>query len=88
MQRKLVVLMVVVALLVAACAPGAPAAAPSGEQPATGKITLRLWSHQNTAFIQANEAIIAKFMEQNPDIEVKYEQFAYDQFIQALQTSM
>ena len=49
---------------------------------------MRLWSHQNTAFIQANEQIIAKFMEQNPNIEVKYEQFAYNEFIQTLQTSM
>lgn len=88
MRRKMVVLMVVVAMLVAACAPGAPVAAPADDQAAAGKITLRLWSHQNTSFIQANEAIIAKFMEQNPDIEVKYEQFQYDQFIQALQTSM
>jgi multiple sugar transport system substrate-binding protein len=77
----------------------APAtSAPGGEQaptaaPATGgasgeKITLRLWSHQNPAFQKANEEIIARFMQQNPNIEVKYETFEYDVFIQTLQTSM
>ncbi|GIV68245.1 extracellular solute-binding protein [Caldilinea sp.] len=84
MQRKIFALLIVIALLAAAC--GAPAAAPGGA--GEGKITLRLWSHQNPSFIQANETVIAKFMEANPDIEVKYEQFEYDQFIQALQTSM
>ncbi|HQY91268.1 MAG: extracellular solute-binding protein [Caldilinea sp.] len=88
MQRKSFVLLAIVALLVAACG-GAPAAAPAGEQPTSGeKTVLRVWSHQNPSFIQANETVIAKFMEQNPDIEVTYEQFEYAQFIQALQTSM
>lgn len=87
MPRSIVVLMVVLAMVVSACGGSAPAAAPtSGE--ASGKTVLRVWSHQNPSFIQANETVIAKFMEQNPDIEVKYEQFEYDQFIQALQTSM
>jgi len=56
--------------------------------PKEEKITLRLWSHQNSAFQAGNEAIIQKFMEQNPNIEVKYETFEYDLFIQTLQTSM
>ena len=78
----------------AACG-GAPApagaeqdAAAGGEAASGEKITLRVWSHQNVAFIKANEEIIAKFMEQNPDIEVTYEQFEYEQFLQNLQTSM
>ena len=92
MKRTALALLMIVATLLAACG-GAPAAAPAtgGEQAAAGggeKVTLRVWSHQNPSFIQANEAVIAKFMEQNPDIEVTYEQFEYEQFIQALQTSM
>jgi len=79
--------MVVLAMVMSACAGGAPAA-PAGGDDSGGKTVLRVWSHQNPSFIQANEAVIAKFMEQNPDIEVTYEQFEYDQFIQALQTSM
>jgi multiple sugar transport system substrate-binding protein len=94
MSRKVLLLLVVLGLLVAAC--GGPAAAPApaaggetaGEAAAGEKIQLRVWSHQNPSFINANEAVIARFMEQNPDIEVKYEQFEYEQFIQALQTSM
>ena len=75
MQRKSFVLLAIVALLVAACG-CAPAAAPAGEQPTSGeKTVLRVRSHQNPSFIQANETVIAKFMEQNPDIEVTYEQF-------------
>lgn len=51
-------------------------------------VTLRLWSHQNSAFQEGNNAIIEKFMAQNPNIEVVYETFEYDLFIQTLQTSM
>ncbi len=58
-------------------------AAPAGE-----KVQLRLWSHQNAAFQEGNQAIIDKFMEENPNIEVTYETFEYDLFIQTLQTSM
>jgi ABC-type glycerol-3-phosphate transport system substrate-binding protein len=89
---KAVSILLVMAFL-AACG-GAPAPATSGQEAgASGdaageKITLRVWSHQNVAFIKANEEIIAKFMEQNPDIEVTYEQFEYEQFLQNLQTSM
>ena len=86
------IIFLVIAILLVACGGteqagtetgGEEAAAPEGE-----KITLRLWSHQNAAFQAANEAIIQKFMEQNPDIEVKYETFEYDLFIQTLQTSI
>ena len=93
-----------VAALLAACggsaaptgdtegAAGGGAASTSGDTGSTAssgeKIKLRVWSHQNLAFIKANEELIAKFMEQNPDIEVTYEQFEYAEFLQNLQTSM
>jgi ABC-type glycerol-3-phosphate transport system substrate-binding protein len=67
----------------------APTEAPAQESASGGeKVTLRLWSHQNAAFQKANDEIIAKFMAQNPNIEIKYENFVYDVFIQTLQTSM
>lgn len=102
MRRWLVTIVsiLLVAALLAACggsaapsgaateAAGGAAGAAADSSGSGEKITLRVWSHQNPAFIQANEQIIAKFMEQNPNIEVKYEQFQYDQFIQTLQTSM
>ncbi len=52
------------------------------------KVTIRLWSHINPAFIAANTELVNKFMEENPNIEVVYEQFEYGMFIQTLQTSM
>ena len=96
MQRTIPVLTLIGALLLAACGGPATTAAPAPttppeaatRPPSAEKVTLRLWSHQNAAFQAANEAIIARFMEQNPNIEVTYETFEYDLFIQTLQTSM
>lgn len=80
---------------VAACAPSTPAPVPAEKAPAAetpapapGKVTLRLWSHSNPAFVQANENVIKKWQEVNPDVEIKYEYFPYDEFIQTIQTSM
>jgi multiple sugar transport system substrate-binding protein len=97
MRRHLPPLLFVLALLLAACggAPAAPPAAQSGDAAPTSapaasgeKITLRVWGHQNVAFNNANQEIINRFMEQNPDIEVKYETFPYDQYQTTLSTSM
>lgn len=70
-------------LLVLVSCSAAPAAAPAGE-----KVTIRLWSHQNSAFNKVNQELVDAFMKANPDITVKYETFPYDQFIETLQTSM
>ena len=72
-----------------AAAPAAPAEQPAAEEPASEpeapadaqpsgeKTAIRLWSHQNPSFIAANEATIAKYMEANPEVEIKYENFDY-----------
>jgi multiple sugar transport system substrate-binding protein len=65
-------------------APEQPAAAPAGDE----KVTLRLWSHQNAAFNKVNQDLIDKFMQENPNIEVKYETFPYEEFQPTLATSM
>jgi multiple sugar transport system substrate-binding protein len=83
MKRTLFITIIVIALLVSACGGGGGGAPAPAE-----KVTLRLWSHQNAAFQKANEAIITKFTAQNPNIEVKYENFPYDQYIQTIQTAM
>jgi multiple sugar transport system substrate-binding protein len=85
MKARLAPLMLVAAFLLAACGAGAT---PAAGGTAGERITLRLWSHQNAAFQQANEAIVARFMELHPNIEITYETFEYDLFIQTLQTSM
>ena len=80
MRSKLFVLITILALLLTACGTAAPV---NG-----GKVTLRVWSIQDPGFQLANQTLITKFMAQNPNIEVKYETFTYDDYIQTLQTSM
>lgn len=75
-------LVIILALIVTSCGAAAPAA------PVAEKVTIRMWSHQNSAFNKVNQELIDQFMKENPNITVKYETFPYDQFIQTLQTSM
>jgi multiple sugar transport system substrate-binding protein len=83
----------VLVLSLAACGGGAapteapeePEEAPPAEEE---KIELRLWMHQNPAFIAANEEIIKRFEAEHPNVTIKLESFDYDLFIQTLQTSM
>ncbi len=85
---------VIVALLLASCAPAPPPVeTPTSAEtvtppPPAEKVTLRLWSHISPGFIEANETLIAKFMEENPNIEIKYETFDYDAYIEMLHTAM
>ncbi len=97
MKKSLLYVILIAALLLSACSAKATTAAPATkasdqatQPPAQNgeKITIKLWSHQNQSFNSANQEIINKFMAQNPNIEVKYETFPYDQFIQTLQTAM
>ena len=62
----------------------------AAEAPAASgdKITLKVWGHQAPAFNEADKAMIAAFMKENPNVEIKYETFPWDVFIQTLQTSM
>jgi len=81
------------AALAACTTPATPTQAPSGEQPtsappAQGKVTLRFWSHNNPAFVKTNEALVKKYMDANPDVEIKYENFPYGDLITTIQTSM
>lgn len=90
------VLFTILSLLVAACAggaaPAAQPAAPSGGEaaPASGEetIELRLWQHQNPAFIAANEELVRQFEELHPNVKIKIEPFEYGVLIQTLQTAM
>jgi multiple sugar transport system substrate-binding protein len=68
--------------------PTTAAAAPTTAPSSGEKVTLKLWSHQNAAFQKGNDEIIAKFKAQNPNIDVVYETFEYELYIQTLQTSM
>jgi multiple sugar transport system substrate-binding protein len=79
MKRILFSVVVILALLLVSC---------GGASTGGGKVTLRLWSNQDPGFQKANQTLIDKFMQENPNIQVKYETFEYDQYIQNLQTSM
>lgn len=78
---------------VAACTPAATTQTTGGETPqaqapAGEKIALRLWSHQNPSFVGANEVLVKNYMEANPNVDIKYENFEYGQFITTIQTAM
>jgi multiple sugar transport system substrate-binding protein len=84
----------VLILSLAACGGGGPAPTEAPEEPKEAppaeeeKIELRLWMHQNPAFIAANEEIIKRFEAEHPNVTIKLESFDYALFIQTLQTSM
>ncbi len=66
----------------------APTTVPPTAAAPQEKVTLKLWSHNDPGFQKANEELVAKFMAENPNIEIKYENFDYDTYLQTLQTSM
>lgn len=51
-----------------------------------GKINVSWWTHNNTAFVNGNTALIAAFEAANPDVHIVYQYFPYDVFVQKLQT--
>lgn len=51
-----------------------------------GKLNVTWWSHTAPAFVDANLALIEAFQAENPDINIVYQHFPYDVFVQKLQT--
>jgi multiple sugar transport system substrate-binding protein len=77
----------------AACGTKATTTTTSEEQPTEApsggaKVALKLWSHNNLSFVAANEALVKKYMDANPNVEITYENFPYNDFITTIQTSM
>jgi len=97
-MKKLFMLFVLTALVLTACGGGAePAqpsggeepAQPSGGEPAAGeKVTIRVWTHQNDSFNAGYEALAEEYMGMHPDVEIVFETFDYDTYIQTLQTAL
>lgn len=52
------------------------------------KIKLVFWGHINEPWNHGYQEIAKKFTEQNPDIEIEFEFFPYDQFESKVQTSL
>ena len=98
-MKKLFMLFVLMSLLLSACGGGAEPAQPSGgeepaqpsggEEPAVGEtVTIRVWTHQNDSFNAGYEALADKYMGVHPDVEIVFETFDYDTYIQTLQTAL
>lgn len=50
-------------------------------------ITIRVWRHQDDGFNTGDDALAEAYMEANPDVTITFETFAYDVYIQTLQTA-
>ncbi len=92
-MKKVLFVLVLASLVLAACGGGAtePAAtqAPAAtDAPAEGKIEIRVWGHQAPAFNEASQKMFADFMAANPNVTIKYETFPWEVFIQTIQTSL
>lgn len=88
-MKKLIVLLVLTGLLLSACGGGAEPAQPAGGEPAAGeKVTLRVWTHQNDSFNAGYETLADEYMSMHPDVEIVFETFDYDTYIQTLQTAI
>ncbi len=81
-MKKLLFVLVIASVLLAACGTG-------GTQPAEDeKVTLRMWVHTNNAFIAGYEPLIAAYEAENPNVDIQLENFDYELYLQTLQTAM
>jgi multiple sugar transport system substrate-binding protein len=89
-MKKLFVIFVLIGLLLSACGGAAGPAQPGGaEEPAAAEtMTIRFWSHQNDSFNAGYEALAEEYMALHPEVEIVFETFDYDTYIQTLQTAL
>ena len=90
-MKKLFMLFVLTALVLSACGGGAEPAGPSGgEAPAAGgeQVTIRVWTHQNDSFNAGYQALADAYMASHTGVEIVFETFDYDTYIQTLQTAL
>lgn len=76
------------ALIMSACSGGTGSEpGPSGgEGDMTG--TLRVWTHTNKSFNNSYKKLAEAYMAEHDGVEIEFETFDYDTYIQTLQTSM
>jgi multiple sugar transport system substrate-binding protein len=89
-MRKAFMLLVFAALVLSACGGGAqPTQPPVGEEPSGGEeISLRVWTHQNESFNAGYQALADAYMQAHPGVNITFETFDYDTYIQTLQTAL
>ncbi len=88
-MKKMLMLFVLLALLLAACGGGDTAQPSEGEVPAAGEpVTVRVWTHQNESFNAGYHALADAYMADHPEVDIQFETFDYDTYIQTLQTAL
>ena len=92
MKKQTIVTAILLAalLLVTACS-SAPAGttADTGESGGSGEaVELRVWTHQNDAFNGGLKTLADAYMAEHPDVNIAFETFDYDTYIQTLQTAL
>lgn len=55
---------------------------------ASAQTVVKFWTHQNTAWNESYEGLIAEFEAANPDIKIEYSYFPWDDFESKIQTSL
>ncbi len=93
MKKKLVII-ILLALMLSACGGGQTAepvstdmaeiAGPTAaeELPPAEKIQIRMWTHQNDSFNAGYQALAEKYTLAHPNVEILFETFDYDTYIQ------
>jgi len=99
MKKKLVII-ILLALMISACGGGRTAepvstdiaeiAGPTAaeEVPPAEKVQIRMWTHQNDSFNAGYQALAEEYTLAHPNVEILFETFDYDTYIQTLQTAL
>jgi multiple sugar transport system substrate-binding protein len=88
-MKKLFMLFVLGVLILSACGGTESAQPAGGAEPASVEpVTIRVWTHQNDSFNAGYEALAEKYKSSHPGVEIVFETFDYDTYIQTLQTAL
>jgi multiple sugar transport system substrate-binding protein len=82
------ILIITASLFLVACGGGATTGGETGGGGGGETVTIRVWTHQNDAFNEGLENLADKYMAANEGVEITFETFDYDTYIQTLQTSL
>jgi multiple sugar transport system substrate-binding protein len=77
-----------VTLLAAACTFGEGETQGDGGATGGGPVTLRMWAHRSRSFNKALRDAAAAYTAEHPNVTIELETFAYDSYIQTLQTAL
>ena len=89
-SARLVTGALAIALIASACTFGEETSDEGGENGdgGDGAVTLTMWAHRSKSFNQALRDAAAAYKAENPNVTIELETFAYDDYIQTLQTAL